>query len=81
MKNKLVEEARLLSVNKNLNDVTTLLVWAHDTHDATEKARHIERAILLLQDVHHQLTVDDDAMAGADSAHPGGDGGDDFVLI
>lgn len=57
MVDKLAEEASILSVNKNLNDVTTLLVWAHDTKSPAEKARHIERAILLLQDVHAQLTM------------------------
>lgn len=70
MVDKLAEEARVLAVNKNLNDVTTLLVWAHDSKDPAEKARHIERAIMLLEDVHAHLT------AGKEE-----DVGDDFIVI
>jgi hypothetical protein len=73
---KLAEEAKLLSVNKNLNDVTTLLVWAHDAGDATEKAKHIERAILLLTDVRDQL------VPAAETAKPAGPKEDeDFVFL
>lgn len=55
MRDRLYNEALLMSVNKNLLDVTTLLEFAHGSPDALEKARHIDRAIDLLKDVRNQL--------------------------
>lgn len=54
-RDRLYEEALVMSVNKNLLDVTTLLEFAHGTENLLEKARHIDRAVELLQDVRSQL--------------------------
>ncbi len=55
MHDRLYDEALEMSVNKNLNDVTTLLEWAQGAGHTLEKARHIDRAIELLKDVRTQL--------------------------
>jgi hypothetical protein len=55
MRDRLYEEALVMSVNKNLLDVTTLLEFAHGTENVLEKARHIDRAVELLKDVRAQL--------------------------
>lgn len=62
---QLLADALLMSVNKNLNDVTTLLLWAHDATDPATKAKHIGRAIVLLEDVHDSLTAGREETAGA----------------
>ena len=51
----LYREALMMSVNKNLLDVTTLLEFAHGSEGTLEKARHIDAAIELLRDVRAQL--------------------------
>ena len=48
-------DALTLSVNKNLDDVATLLRWAHEAGSPEEKLRHIEQAMALLEDVRHSL--------------------------
>ena len=55
MHETLYQEALVMSVNKNLLDVTTLLEFAHGTENVLEKARHIDRAVDLLKDVRAQL--------------------------
>lgn len=55
MHETLYEEALIMSTNKNLLDVTTLLQFAHEAQTPLEKARHIDRAIDLLKDVRGQL--------------------------
>lgn len=55
MHETLYQEALIMSVNKNLLDVTTLLEFAHGTENVLEKARHIDRAVDLLRDVRAQL--------------------------
>lgn len=55
MHETLYQEALVMSVNKNLLDVTTLLEFAHQTENVLEKARHIDRAVDLLRDVRAQL--------------------------
>jgi hypothetical protein len=55
MHETLYEEALIMSTNKNLLDVTTLLQFASEAQNPLEKARHIDRAIDLLRDVRSQL--------------------------
>lgn len=52
---RLLQDALTLSVNKNLDDVTTLLQWAHQADTPGEKLKHIEQAMRLLEDVRHSL--------------------------
>lgn len=53
--NRLLLDALTLSVNKNLDDVTTLLQWAHEASTPADKLKHIRQAMELLQDVQHSL--------------------------
>jgi hypothetical protein len=52
---RLYDEALVMSINKNLLDVTTLLEFAHGTENVLEKAKHIDQAVELLKDVRSQL--------------------------
>lgn len=47
---RLMLDALTMSVNKSLDDVTTLLQWAMETTTPGEKLRNIEMALRLLQD-------------------------------
>ncbi len=51
----LFTDALAMSVNKNLADITTLLQWAHQARTPSEKRKHIEQALALLEDVAVQL--------------------------
>ncbi|MHB8604853.1 MAG: hypothetical protein ACYDCK_06310 [Thermoplasmatota archaeon] len=51
----LYEEALVMSSNKNLADVATLLEWAHGATDLKERIAHIEQAIALLTDMRDQM--------------------------
>ncbi len=48
---KLYEDALWLSVNKNLEDITTLLTWVRESDNPREKLRHIKQACECLNDV------------------------------
>jgi hypothetical protein len=48
---KLYEDALWLSVNKNLEDITTLLTWAREAEEPRTKLRHIKQACDFLNDV------------------------------
>ncbi|HWG90650.1 MAG TPA: hypothetical protein VNZ52_07350 [Candidatus Thermoplasmatota archaeon] len=47
----LYEDALNLSVNKSLDDVTTLLQWARNEGRPSAKAEYVEQAIRLLEQV------------------------------
>jgi hypothetical protein len=47
---RLMLDALTMSVNKSLDDITTLLQWATEASQPAEKLKHIHRAIRLLQD-------------------------------
>lgn len=48
---KLYEDALWLSVNKDLEDITTLLTWVREADDPRTKLRHIHKACEFLNDV------------------------------
>jgi hypothetical protein len=52
---RLMLDALTMSVNKSLDDITTLLQWATEAHDPGQKLKHIQMAIRLLQDAAHNL--------------------------
>jgi hypothetical protein len=58
---RLMLDALTMSVNKSLDDVTTLLHWAIEASTPGEKLRHIEMAVRLLQDSAHNLRALDEA--------------------
>lgn len=47
---RLMLDALTMSVNKSLDDITTLLHWATEANTPGEKLKHIEMSIRLLQD-------------------------------
>lgn len=47
---RLMLDALTMSVNKSLDDITTLLQWAMEAQAPSEKLKHIEMSIRLLQD-------------------------------
>ena len=47
---RLMLDALTMSVNKSLDDITTLLQWATEATTPGEKLKHIERALRLLED-------------------------------
>lgn len=57
MRDRLYEDALVMSVNKNLLDVTTLIEWAAKAQRASDKIDHIEQAMLLLKDMRDQLVA------------------------
>ena len=61
---RLYSDAIVMSMNKNLVDITTLLQWATESHDVGEKIQHVSRAIELLEDVRHNLETLGAASAG-----------------
>jgi hypothetical protein len=57
---RLMLDALTMSVNKSLDDITTLLQWATEASQPGEKLKHIEMAIRLLQDCAGNLRHLDD---------------------
>lgn len=55
MRDKLLTDALVMSVNKNLVDVTTVLQWASDADAVDDKIEQISRAIEILTDLREQL--------------------------
>lgn len=58
---RLMLDALTMSVNKSLDDITTLLQWATEATSPAEKRKHIEMAIRLLQDAANNLRQLDEA--------------------
>lgn len=52
---RLMVDALTMSVNKSLDDITTLLQWATEAGQPGEKLKHINMAIRLLQDTSRNL--------------------------
>jgi hypothetical protein len=57
---RLMLDALTMSVNKSLDDITTLLQWATEATLPGEKLKHIEMSIRLLQDCANNLRHLDD---------------------
>ncbi len=55
MRRDLRTDALIMSANKSLEDVTTLLEFAADSDTPNQKMRHVEEAIARLQDVRENL--------------------------
>lgn len=49
--NQLYEDSLKLTINKNIEDVRILLLWAQDATDVREKIAHAEQAHAYLGDV------------------------------
>jgi len=49
--NQLYEDSLKLTVNKNIEDVRILLLWAQEASDLREKVQHAEQALTYLSDV------------------------------
>jgi hypothetical protein len=58
---RLMLDALTMSVNKSLDDITTLLQWATEASAPGEKLKHIEVAVRLLQDCATNLRALDEA--------------------
>ncbi len=56
MRRDLRTDALIMSVNKSLEDVTTLLEFAADAASPREKMQHVEEAIARLGDVRENLS-------------------------
>ncbi|MBI4393830.1 MAG: hypothetical protein HY556_08570 [Euryarchaeota archaeon] len=52
---KLFDDALSMTVNRNLDDVATLLQWAREAATPVEKLKHVKRANELLTDVKDSL--------------------------
>lgn len=52
---RLMLDALTMSVNKSLDDVTTLLQWATEASAPADKLRHIQMAVRLLEDTARNL--------------------------
>lgn len=52
---RLMLDALTMSVNKSLDDISTLLQWATEAHAPSDKRKHIDMAIRLLQDCSSNL--------------------------
>lgn len=52
---RLMLDALTMSVNKSLDDITTLLQWATEASAPGEKRKHIDMAVRLLQDCSRNL--------------------------
>jgi hypothetical protein len=53
--NQLYEDSLKLTVNKNIEDVRILLLWAQESDSLREKIQHTEQALAYLTDVVHTL--------------------------
>jgi hypothetical protein len=53
--NNLYTDALRLSINKNLADIRTLLLWAEEASEVREKIMHTEQALGFLQEVVENL--------------------------
>lgn len=51
MSSKLYEDSLKLTVNKNLQDIRLLLLWAEEAADIREKIAHSEQAVHLLSEI------------------------------
>ncbi|HET6398020.1 MAG TPA: hypothetical protein VFH47_00520 [Candidatus Thermoplasmatota archaeon] len=51
----LYTDALRLSINKNLSDIRTLLLWAEEASEVREKIMHTEQALRFLQEVVENL--------------------------
>ena len=49
--NQLYEDSLKLTVNKNIEDIRILLLWAQEANDVREKIAHAEQALSYLGDV------------------------------
>lgn len=49
--NQLYEDSLKLTVNKNIEDIRILLLWAQEANDVREKIAHAEQAHAYLGDV------------------------------
>ncbi|HEV8361286.1 MAG TPA: hypothetical protein VGR28_12610 [Candidatus Thermoplasmatota archaeon] len=58
---RLMLDALTMSVNKSLDDITTLLQWATEANAPAEKLKHIRMAIRLLEDSARNLEALDSA--------------------
>lgn len=52
---RLFDDALAMTVNRNLDDVSTLLQWAREVATPQEKLKHVKRAVELLADVRDSL--------------------------
>lgn len=51
MSSKLYEDSLKLTVNKNLQDIRLLLIWAEEASGIQEKIQHSEQAVHLLSEI------------------------------
>lgn len=61
MSSKLYEDSLKLTVNKNLQDIRLLLLWAEEARDIREKIQHCDQAVHLLSEIVLNLKELDDA--------------------
>ncbi len=51
MSSKLYEDSLKLTVNKNLQDIRLLLLWAEEAGQVRDKIAHCEQAVHLLSEI------------------------------
>lgn len=51
----LYTDALRLSINKNISDIRTLLLWAEEATEVREKVMHAEQALRFLQETVENL--------------------------
>ncbi|MHB8632731.1 MAG: hypothetical protein ACYDBQ_02010 [Thermoplasmatota archaeon] len=61
MSSKLYEDSLKLTVNKNLQDIRLLLLWAEEAAGIREKIQHCDQAVRLLSEIIVNLRELDEA--------------------